>query len=87
LPDEHGLRANAIQRMQELGHQGMQRRRAGEMIDRMGDLGRALRRGGARGDIVGQGKRKRDDAEEFAPYPRQRVGGRPAGPQQFSIAT
>ena len=85
LPDEHGLRANAIQRMRELGHRGMQRRRAGEMIDRMDDLGRAVRRGGQQGDVVGPGKRKRDT--DFAPNPRQRVGGRPAGPQQFSIAT
>ncbi len=85
LPDEHGLRANAIQRMRELGHQGMQKRRASEMLDRKDDMGRALRRGGARGDVVGLGKRKRD-AEEFAPNPRQRKGDRPVGPQRFSIS-
>ena len=85
LPDEHGLRANAIQRMRELGHQGMQKRRASEMLDRKDDLGRALRRGGARGNVVGPGKRKRD-AEEFAPNPRRRTGDRPVGPQRFSIA-
>ena len=72
--------------MRELGHQGTQRRRGREMVDRMGDLGRALRRGGAMGDVVALGKRKRD-TEEFAPNPRQRVGDRPAGPQTFSIAT
>jgi hypothetical protein len=89
LPNEdHGsnLRANAIQRMRELGHQGMQARRGREMVDRMGDLGRAIRRGGQRGDVVPLGKRKRE-TEEFAPNPRQRIGDRPAGPQQFTIAT
>ena len=88
LPEDQGgnLRANAIQRMRELGHQGEQRRRGREMVDRMGDLGRAIRRGGARGDVVPLGKRKRD-AEIFAPNTRQRIGDRPVGPQQFSIAT
>ena len=86
LPDENNLRANAIQRMRELGHQGMQARRGREMVDRMGDLGRAIRRGGQRGDVVGPGKRKREE-EEFAPVPRRREGLRPAGPQMFSIAT
>ena len=86
LPDENNLRANAIQRMRELGHQGMQARRGRDMVDRMRDLGQAIRRGGARGDVVGPGKRKRE-AEEFAPNPRQRIGERPAGPQQFTIAT
>ena len=52
------LRANAIQRMRELGHQGEQARRGREMIDRRNDLGRAIRRGGARGDVVPLGKRK-----------------------------
>ena len=75
-----------MQRMRELGHQSEQRRRGREMLDRQADLGRALRRGGARGDVVTLGKRKRD-AEIFAPNPRQRTGERPAGPQQFSIAT
>ena len=89
LPDDNpgsNLRANAIQRMRELGHQGEQARRGREMVDRMGDLGRALRRGGARGDVVPLGKRKRN-AEAFAPNPRKRIGDRPAGPQQFTIAT
>jgi hypothetical protein len=86
LPDEHNLRANAVQRMREVHEQGMQRRRGREMVDRMSDLGRAIRRGGARGDIVGPGKRKREE-EEFAPDPRRRVGAGPAGPQRFSIAT
>jgi hypothetical protein len=31
-PDNHTLRANAIQRMRELGHQGMQRRRGREWL-------------------------------------------------------
>ena len=82
LPEENSggnLKANAIQRMQELGHQGMQGRRGREMVDRMGDLGRALRRGGEQGDVIGLGKRKR--ANEFDPNPRRRT------PQQFSIAT
>ena len=89
LPEDNqgsNLRANAIQRMREIHEQGMQRRRGREMVDRMGDLGRALRRGGARGDVVPLGKRKRD-AEVFAPNPRQRIGDRPVGPQLFSIAT
>ena len=88
LPEDDGggnLRANAIQRMREIGHQSAQRRRAREMLDRQADLGRALRRGGARGDVVGTGKRKRDDA--FVPNPRRRTGDRPPGPQEFSIAT
>ena len=78
---------NAIQRMRELGHQGMQKRRGREMVDRRADLGRALRRGGGHGDVVPLGKRKRDYAEVFAPNPRQRTGDRAPGPQQFSIAT
>ena len=88
LPEENNLRANAIQRMRELGHQGEQQRRGREMVDRQADLGRALRRGGARGDVVPLGKRKRE--YEFAPNPRpamRRMGERPTGPQQFTIAT
>ena len=88
LPAETNLRANAIQRMRELGHRGEQARRGREMVDRMGDLGRALRRGGQRGDVVVAGKRKRE--QEFAPNPRpamRLLGDRPVGPQQFSIAT
>jgi hypothetical protein len=88
-PDNHTLRANAIQRMRELGHQGMQRRRGREMVDRMGDLGRAIRRGGSAGDVVGPGKRKGDaafGAEIFTPNPRQRIGERNPGPQRFSIS-
>jgi hypothetical protein len=82
-PDNHTLRANAIQRMRELGHQGMQKRRGREMVDRMGDLGRAIRRGGGAGDVVGPGKRKGDaafGAEIFTPNPRQRIGDRDPGP-------
>ena len=71
--------------MKEIGHQSAQRRRGREMLDRQADLGRALRRGGATGDVIGPGKRKRDDA--FAPNPRRRMGDRPQGPQEFSIAT
>ena len=88
LPGENNLRANAIQRMRELGHQDEQQRRGREMVDRQADLGRALRRGGARGDVVPLGKRKRED--EFAPNARpamRRMGDRPPGPQQFTIAT
>ena len=79
----------AIQRMRELGHQGEQARRGREMVDRMSDLGRALRRGGRTGDVVGPGKRKRE-RDRFAPNPRPgvpRLGDRPPGPQQFNIAT
>jgi hypothetical protein len=74
--------------MQELGDQHIQRRRRREMVDRMGDLGRAIRRGGAPGDVVAPGKRKRDafEAEIFAPNPRQRIGDRDPGPQRFSIS-
>ena len=87
LPDDsHELRANAIQRMRELHEQRMQTKRKSEMLDRKDDLGRAIRRGGARGDVVGPGKRKREE-EEFAPDPRRRVGAGPTGPQRFSIAT
>ena len=64
----------------------MQGRKAGEMVDRMNDLGRALRRGGAQGDVAGPGKRERE-GEEFAPNPRRRMGDRALGPQMFSIAT
>ena len=90
LPDEApsstgNLRANAIQRMREVGEQAGQRRRAREMVDRMSDLGRAIRRGGQRGDVVGPGKRKREMEEEFNPRPR--LGNRPTGPQRFSIGT
>jgi hypothetical protein len=90
LPDDshpqQQLRANAIQKMRELHEQKMQTKRKSEMVDRMNDGRRALRRGGQRGDVVGPGKRKRE-AEVFAPNPRQRIGDRPAGPQQFTIAT
>ncbi len=82
LPDENpssNLRANALQRMQELGHQNNQAKRGREMLDRKNDLGRAIRRGGERGDVTGLGKRKR--ANEFDPNPRRRT------PQHFSIAT
>ena len=87
LPDDsQELRANAIQRMRELHEQKMQTKRKSEMVDRMNDGRRALRRGGQRGDVVGPGKRKRE-AEAFAPNPRPRIGDRPVGPQQFRIAT
>ena len=78
------LRAQAIQRMREIGHQGMQARRRTEMVERMNDGRRAIRRGGAMGDVVGPGKRKNEGPpQEFRP--RQRVGERPAGPQMFSL--
>lgn len=74
--------------MRKLGHQGEQQRRAREMVDRQADMGRALRRGGARGDVQDLGKRKRQ--YQFEPNPRpalRRMGERPAGPEQFTIAT
>ena len=87
LPSDN-LRANAVQRMREIGHQGDQKRRGREMLDRQADLGRALRRGGATGDVQDLGKRKRQDID---PNPRKnpirKMGDRPSGPQQFSIAT
>ena len=88
LPGENDLRANAIQRMREIAEQGSQRTRAAEMVDRMGDLRRAIRRGGARGDVVGPGKRKREeDRIDPNPSDRPRRGDRLTGPQRFSIAT
>ena len=83
IPDGPGadtLRARAIQRMRELGHQGMQSKRKLEMVERMNDGRRAITRGGARGDVVGPGKRKNEFAQGgFAP--RQRIAG-----EQYSIA-
>ena len=46
LPDERGLRAAATQRMQELGHAKSQSTSSAAMKERMGDLARAVRRGG-----------------------------------------
>ena len=85
-PDAHGLRANAIQRMREMAERGAQARQGRQTVDRMNDMGRALRRGGAPGDVEGPGKRKRT-AQAFVPNPRQRIGDRMTGPQQFNIAT
>ena len=84
--DSHELRANAIQRMRELHEQKMQTKRKSEMLDRKDDLGRAIRRGGQRGDVVGPGKRKRE-AEDFFPNPRQRISDITSKLQRFSIAT
>ena len=84
FPDAHGLRANAIQRMRELAERGAQARQGRETVDRMNDLGRALRRGGAPGDVEGPGKRKRA-AQRFAPNTRRRTGERPPGPQTFRL--
>ena len=85
LPDERGLRAAAIQRMQELGHAKSQGASSAGMKERMGDLARAVRRGGATGDVVGPGKRKRDsNGPSFVP--RRRVGERAPGPQIFTMA-
>ena len=86
IPDESGagLRAQALAKMQEVGAQKSQRRRAAEMLDRQGDLRRALRRGGERGDVVPLGKRK----NEFGPGPfsaRQRVQDRPDATQRFTM--
>ena len=86
LPGESDTRANAIQRMREIAEQSRQRGRASEMVDRMGDLRRAVRRCGAQGDVVGAGKRKRE-TDTFEPNPRTRRGDRTAGPQRFTIAT
>ena len=86
LPGESDTRANAIQRMREIAEQSRQRGRASEMVDRRGDLRRAVRRGGQQGDVVGAGKRKRDD-DTFEPNPRTRRVERLAGPQRFTIAT
>ena len=55
------------------------------MIDRMNDLGRALKRGGGQGDVVPLGKRKRESKNVFNPRRRQRTGDRLT--VHFSIAT
>jgi hypothetical protein len=78
-----GLREKAIQRMRELGHQHAQTERKSEMLDRQNDMQRAIRRGGARGDVVPLGKRKRESQDAFVP--RRRTGERPTGPQRFRI--
>ena len=84
LPDEHALRENARKRMQELGHSNSQGEKRAAMGERMGDLARAVRRGGATGDVVGPGKRKREGAGPGF-VPRRRVGERAPGPQTFTI--
>ena len=84
LPDENLLRANAIQRMQDLAERQKQARRGREMIDRRMDLGRAIRRGGERGDVVGPGRRKRED-ENRDPNLRRRILDREPGPQRFTM--
>jgi hypothetical protein len=78
-----GLREKATQRMRELGHQHAQTERKSEMLDRQNDMQRAIRRGGARGDVVPLGKRKRESQDAFVP--RRRTGERPTGPQRFRI--
>ena len=82
LPGE-SLREKAIQRMRELGHQHAQRERKSEMLDRQNDLRRAIRRGGARGDVAVIGDKRKRSPDAFVP--RRRVGERPAGPQRFNI--
>ena len=79
-----GLRERAVQRMRELGHAHTQAQGRSEMIDRQNDLQRAVRRGGGIGDVVPLGKRKRSPGA-FSRQAQPRVGGRPAGPQRFSL--
>jgi hypothetical protein len=78
-----GLREKAAQRMREIGHQHAQKERKSEMLDRQNDMQRAIRRGGAQGDVVPLGKRKRESQDAFVP--RRRTGDRPTGPQRFRI--
>lgn len=78
-------RAQAIQRMREVGQQGMQNRRRSEMVERVQEGRRAVRRGGAVGDVVSLGKRKLAQEGMPAFQPRQRTGERRAGPQMFSL--
>ena len=80
------LREKAMQRMRELGHQHAQTERKSEMLDRQNDLRRAVRRGGARGDVgvIGEKRKRSQDANPtFAP--RRRTGARPEGPQRFTL--
>ena len=79
------LRERAVQRMRELGHAATQNQGRSEAIDRQNDLQRAVRRGGAYGNVVPLGKRKRSPPNAFLRQAQPRVGGRPAGPQRFSI--
>ena len=85
LPDEHVLRANAQKRMHELGHSKSQGEKRAAMGERRNDLDRAVRRGGAMGDVVGLGKRKREGGDTSQFVPRRRVGERAPGPQTFTM--
>lgn len=79
------LRAAALQRMREVGHQRGQTRRRAEMLERIRDGARAVRRIEGQGEVVPLGKRKRAQGGMPEFRARQRVGARPAGPQQFSL--
>jgi len=86
LPGDGNVRMAAIQRLNEIARA---QQRARETVDHAADLRRAARRGGAPGDVVPLGKRKRRELE-MDPNPRAatraRQGIRPAGPQRFNIA-
>ena len=80
------LRANAQKRMHELGHSKSQGEKRAAMGERRNDLDRAVRRGGAMGDVVGLGKREREGGDTSQFVPRRRVGERAPGPQTFTLA-
>ena len=82
--DGGGLRERALQRMREIANAHEQAQGRTEALDRRGALQRAARRGGAPGDVVGLGKRKRDDAPA-AFVPQRRVRERSAGPQRYTL--
>ena len=74
--------------MREIAEKQLQQQRKVQMGQRHNDLRRALRRGGAPGDVPqALGKRKRIDDDNRGAISRPRTGERPLGPQMFSIAT
>ena len=79
-----GRRERALQRMRELGNAHEQAQGRTEALDRRGAMQRTARRGGAPGDVVCLGKRKRDDTPA-AFVPQRRVRARSAGPQRYTL--
>ena len=57
LPDED-VAKNARERMVDLARRAQQTSRKGQDFEKLRENAKALRRGGAPGDVVGQGKRK-----------------------------
>ena len=73
-PELHRM---AVEKMADLGRQKTQETRKREMLDRRDDLRRAMRRGGAQGDVVPLGRRKRETNPVVENKPRRRP--RPSG--------